>query len=72
MDVTDSGSPIQILDDGFRQRKIKTSIRNGITGTTEELLRFRARMGDRILILRSGVPIEMVRPGWNAGSNPFS
>ena len=42
MDVTDSGSPIQILDDGYRQRKIKTLIRIGITKTTEELLRFRA------------------------------
>jgi 3-methyladenine DNA glycosylase Mpg len=42
MDVTDSGSPIQILDDGYRQRKIKTLIRIGIIKATEELLRFRA------------------------------
>jgi DNA-3-methyladenine glycosylase len=42
MDVTDSGSPIRILDDGYRQNKIQTSIRIGITKATEELLRFRA------------------------------
>jgi 3-methyladenine DNA glycosylase Mpg len=42
MDVTDGGSPIQILDDGHRQNKIQTSIRIGITKATEELLRFRA------------------------------
>jgi DNA-3-methyladenine glycosylase len=42
IDVTNTGSPIQILDDGYRQNKIETSIRIGITKATEELLRFRA------------------------------
>jgi DNA-3-methyladenine glycosylase len=42
MDVTNSSSPIQIFDDGYRQSKIQVSIRIGITKATDELLRFRA------------------------------
>jgi DNA-3-methyladenine glycosylase len=38
IDVTNSGSAIQILDDGYRQNKIQASIRIGITKATDELL----------------------------------
>jgi DNA-3-methyladenine glycosylase len=40
IDVTSIGSPIQVLDDGYRQDNIQTSIRIGITKAREELLRF--------------------------------
>src|ERR1700743_1590440 len=41
IDVRDSNSPIQILDDGHGKSKIQVSIRVGITKATDELLRFR-------------------------------
>jgi DNA-3-methyladenine glycosylase len=42
IDVTSTSSPIQILDDGYRQNKIQVSIRIGITKAKDELLRFKA------------------------------
>lgn len=42
LDVTCESSPIQILDDGYRQHKVQVSTRIGISKATDELFRFTA------------------------------
>lgn len=45
LDVTDESSPIQILDDGYRQHRVQVSTRIGISKATDELFRFTALNG---------------------------